>query len=104
MRVLARVGGDAGGRVRRSAAVAAAAECAGVPSPAVTPTNLLYNVTATPGALLRFRQENRLGTRLTGLLVAGTLPGVVTGAVLRVEVLSSTRASMLIAAGVLLPL
>jgi hypothetical protein len=26
-----------------------------VPSPAVTPTNLLFNVVATPGALLRFR-------------------------------------------------
>ncbi len=26
----------------------------GVPSPAVTPTNLLFNVAATPGALLRF--------------------------------------------------
>src|SRR6478609_7497968 len=25
-----------------------------VPSPAVTPTNLLFNVAATPGALLRF--------------------------------------------------
>jgi len=26
----------------------------GVPSPAVTPTNLLYNVVASPGGLLRF--------------------------------------------------
>jgi len=26
----------------------------GVPSPAVTPTNLLFNVAATPGASLRF--------------------------------------------------
>ena len=30
------------------------------PSPAVTPTNLLYNVIDTPGALLRFRSEGRL--------------------------------------------
>ncbi len=76
----------------------------GVPSPSVTPTNLLYNVMATPGALVRFRQERRLASPLTKLLVAGTLPGVVVGAVLRVELLSSTHASMLIAAGVLLPL
>ena len=28
----------------------------GTPSPAVTPTNLLYNVIATPGALYRYRR------------------------------------------------
>jgi uncharacterized protein len=28
----------------------------GVPSPAVTPTNLLFNVVATPGGLLRYRR------------------------------------------------
>jgi uncharacterized protein len=76
----------------------------GVPSPSVTPTNLVYNVAATPGALVRFFQEERLRTSLSGLLVAGTLPGVVCGAVLRVEVLSSARATMLIAAAVLLPM
>lgn len=31
-----------------------------VPSPAVTPTNLLFNVAAVPGGLLRFWQERRL--------------------------------------------
>src|SRR4029079_386059 len=60
----------------------------GVPSPAVTPTNLLFNVAATPGALLRFWQERRLAGPLTGLLIAGTLPGVIAGAVIRVEFLS----------------
>lgn len=76
----------------------------GVPSPAVTPTNLLYNVAATPGALLRFGQEGRLLGPLTGLLVAGTLPGVVAGAVIRVELIPGTRTFNLVAAGVLLPL
>ena len=28
-----------------------------VPSPAVTPTNLLFNVVATPGASLRYRAQ-----------------------------------------------
>ena len=74
----------------------------GVSSPSVTPTNLLFNVTATPGALVRFRQERRLRTPLTALLVAGTLPGVLIGAFLRVQLLSSRTATMLIAAGVLL--
>src|ERR1700741_1867550 len=76
----------------------------GVPSPAVTPTNLVFNVGATPGGLLRFQRERRLTGSLTGLLVAGTLPGVVVGAVIRVEWLADARAFMLVAAGVLLPL
>jgi uncharacterized protein len=75
-----------------------------VPSPAVTPTNLLFNVAAVPGGLLRFWHERRLLNHLTWLLVAGTLPGVVAGAVIRVELLSGGRAFQLVAAGVLLPL
>ena len=75
-----------------------------VPSPAVTPTNLLFNVAAVPGGLLRFWHERRLLNDLTGLLVAGTLPGVIAGAIIRVEFLSGDRAFQLVAAGVLLPL
>jgi uncharacterized protein len=75
-----------------------------VPSPAVTPTNLVFNIAASPGGLLRFRRENRDTTGLLGLLAAGTLPGVVAGAVIRVELLSGSRAFMLVASGVLLPL
>jgi uncharacterized membrane protein YfcA len=75
-----------------------------VPSPAVTPTNLLFNVAATPGGLMRFHREDRLGGPLTRLLVAGTLPGVVLGAILRVEVLAGSRAFTLVAALVLLPI
>jgi uncharacterized membrane protein YfcA len=75
-----------------------------VPSPAVTPTNLLFNVAATPGGLLRFWREHRDIGALVGLLVAGTLPGVVAGAVIRVELLSGSQALMLVASGVLLPL
>jgi hypothetical protein len=43
------------------------------PSPAVTPTNLLYNLIAVPGALLRFHRADRLGGPLTRLLIIGTL-------------------------------
>ena len=75
-----------------------------VPSPAVTPTNLLFNVAAVPGGLLRFWHERRLVNRLTWLLVSGTLPGVIAGAVIRVQLLSGGRAFQLVAAGVLLPL
>jgi uncharacterized membrane protein YfcA len=75
-----------------------------VPSPSVTPTNLLFNVAATPGSLLRFAREQRLHGELTRLLTAGTLPGVVLGAILRVELLSGGRAFEVIVAFVLLPL
>jgi uncharacterized membrane protein YfcA len=59
----------------------------GTPSPAVTPTNLLYNVVAAPGALYRFWRQGQTGGPLTRLLVIGTLPGVVIGSILRVELL-----------------
>ncbi|MGA2011128.1 MAG: sulfite exporter TauE/SafE family protein [Solirubrobacteraceae bacterium] len=75
-----------------------------VPSPAVTPTNLLFNVAAVPGGLLRFWHERRLLNHLTWLLVAGTMPGVIAGAIIRVELLSGGRAFELVVAGVLLPL
>ena len=75
-----------------------------VPSPAVTPTNLIFNVVAVPGGLLRFWHERRLFNSLSVLLIAGALPGVIAGAIIRVEYLSGGRAFMFIAAGVLLPL
>ena len=76
----------------------------GTPSPAVTPTNLLYNVVATPGALYRYWRQGQTGGRLTLLLIAGTLPGVVAGSVIRVEVLPGARVFDLVVAAVLAPL
>ena len=74
------------------------------PSPAVTPTNLLYNLVAIPGALFRFHSEGRLRSPLTRLLVLGTLPGVVAGAVIRVWLLGDGEAFLLVVAAVLVPL
>src|SRR5512142_923221 len=76
----------------------------GTPSPAVTPTNLLYNVVATPGALYRYRRQQQTGGRLAVLLTAGTLPGVIAGSVIRVVVLPGPRVFDLVVAAVLLPL
>ncbi|MDX3584963.1 sulfite exporter TauE/SafE family protein [Streptomyces europaeiscabiei] len=76
----------------------------GVPSPAVTPTNLLYNVVAGPGALLRYWRAGRLGGPLTRLLIAGTVPGVVIGAVIRVFAVPGPRVFRLLIAALLLPL
>jgi uncharacterized protein len=76
----------------------------GTPSPAVTPTNLLYNVVATPGALYRYWRQGQTGGRLALVLIAGTVPGVVAGSVIRVELLPGARVFDLVVAAVLLPL
>lgn len=74
------------------------------PSPSVTPTNLLYNLIATPGALARYAARGITSAPLTSALVIGTLPGVVIGAVIRVELLAGPDAFYLVIAAVLAPL
>ncbi len=76
----------------------------GTPSPAVTPTNLLYNVVATPGALYRYWRQGQTGGSLTALLLAGTIPGVVIGSVIRLELLPGPEAIEIVIAVVLIPL
>jgi len=76
----------------------------GTPSPAVTPTNLLYNIVAAPGALYRFWRQEQSGGGLAKVLIAGTLPGVVAGSVIRVLLLPGARVFDLVVAVVLLPL
>ncbi|MFD3910052.1 TSUP family transporter [Streptomyces sp. NPDC058603] len=76
----------------------------GVPSPAVTPTNLLYNVVAGPGALLRHHRAGSLRGPLTRLLIVGTVPGVIVGAVVRVFAVPGPRVFRLLVAALLLPL
>ena len=76
----------------------------GTPSPAVTPTNLLYNVVATPGALYRYWRQGQTGGRLAVVLIVGTLPGVIAGSIIRVELLPSAQVFDFVIAGVLVPL
>jgi uncharacterized protein len=76
----------------------------GTPSPAVTPTNLLYNVVSTPGALYRYWRQHQTGGRLALLLITGTLPGVITGSIIRVELVPGPRVFDLLIAALLLPL
>src|SRR3954452_22359633 len=75
-----------------------------VPNPALTPTNLLYNLVAIPGALREFARDGRIGGSLTRLLLLGTLPGVIAGAVIRVELLPGPNAFLFVIAAVLIPL
>lgn len=76
----------------------------GVPSPAVTPTNLLFNVVAGPGALLRYRRQGGLRGRLARTLAFGALPGVIAGAAIRVFVVPGPQVFRIVVATLLLPL
>ena len=61
-------------------------------------------VVATPGALYRYWRQGQTGGSLTVLLLAGTIPGVVAGSVVRVELLPGPRTFELVIAIVLVPL
>ncbi|MEV3970415.1 sulfite exporter TauE/SafE family protein [Streptomyces sp. NPDC050698] len=76
----------------------------GVPSPAVTPTNLLFNVVAGPGALWRYHGDGALRGELARRLVRWSLPGVIIGAVIRVHALPGPDVFRLLVAALLLPL
>jgi uncharacterized membrane protein YfcA len=75
-----------------------------VPNPAVTPTNLLFNVVAGPGALARYRRAGRLNSDLARTMAVGTVPGVVLGALIRVFAVPGPRVFHLLVAVALLPL
>ena len=68
----------------------------------MTPTNLVYNIVAIPGGVYRYVVEGRMVWPLTWAVVAGTLPGVITGAFIRVRYLPDPRVIKLFVALVLL--
>ena len=74
----------------------------GFVSPAVTPTNLIYNVIAVPGGVFRFIREGRMDWRIAWAVVAGTVPGVILGAMVRVRYLPDPRYVRLVVAAVML--
>lgn len=55
----------------------------GFASPAASATNLVFNLVAIPGAVLRYGRENRLFWPLALVITAGGAPGTVAGAWLR---------------------
>ena len=74
----------------------------GFDTPAVSATNQLYNIIAIPSGVCRYIQEGRMLWPLTWVVVLGTLPGVLMGAVLRVQYLPDPRHFKLFAGLVLL--
>ena len=57
----------------------------GFVTPAVTSTNLLYNVISTPGGITRYRLQGDLDGALVRAIVTGAVPGVILGSILRVS-------------------
>ena len=64
----------------------------GFTSPAVTPTNLVFNVVGIPSAVYRYFKEGRMNWPLAWNIIVGTLPGLVLGLFIRVWYLPDPRA------------
>ncbi|MGQ9920549.1 MAG: sulfite exporter TauE/SafE family protein [Desulfobacca sp.] len=73
----------------------------GFTSPAVSPTNLVFNIVAIPSGVYRYIREGRMAWPLTWVVIVGTLPGVFIGAWLRITYLPDPRAFKLFAGFVL---
>jgi len=74
----------------------------GFNSPAVSATNQVFNIVAIPSGVYRYIREGRMVWPLTWIVIIGTLPGVLIGAILRVQYLPNPRNFKVFAALVLL--
>jgi len=74
----------------------------GYTHPSVSATNQLFNIVAIPSGVYRYVKEGRMVWPLTWIVIAGTLPGVFIGAIVRVAYLQDPKHFKLFAAGVLL--
>jgi uncharacterized membrane protein YfcA len=63
----------------------------GFTSPAVSPTNLVYNIVAIPSGVYRYIKEGRLAWPLAWVIIVGTLPGVFIGAIFRIKYLPDPK-------------
>jgi len=74
----------------------------GFNTPAVSATNQLYNIVAIPSGVYRYIKEGRMVWLLTWGVITGTLPGVLIGAILRIQYLPDPRSFKMFAGLVLL--
>lgn len=74
----------------------------GFASPAVSPTNLLFNLFAIPGGIYRYWREGRMVWPLVLVIVSGTLPGTLAGWFIRTRYLLEPERFRLFAGIVLL--
>lgn len=74
----------------------------GFTSPAVSSTNQLFNIVAIPSGVYRYIKEGRMLWPLTWVVIIGTLPGVLLGAIVRIKYLPDPKNFKLFAGLVLL--
>ncbi|MBM4286512.1 MAG: sulfite exporter TauE/SafE family protein [Deltaproteobacteria bacterium] len=60
-------------------------------SPAVSPTNLVFNIVAIPSGVYRYFREGRMNWPVAWVTILGTLPGLLFGALIRVNWLPDPR-------------
>jgi uncharacterized membrane protein YfcA len=63
----------------------------GFTSPAVSSTNLVFNIVAIPSGVYRYIREGRMAWPLAWITILGTLPGVFIGAIIRIKYLPDPR-------------
>ncbi|MDD3815178.1 MAG: sulfite exporter TauE/SafE family protein [Desulfocapsaceae bacterium] len=63
----------------------------GFTSPAVSSTNQLFNIVAIPSGVFRYIREGRMVWPLTWIVIIGTLPGVLAGAIVRIKYLPDPK-------------
>lgn len=63
----------------------------GFTSPAVSSTNQLFNIVAIPSGVYRYIKEGRMVWPLTWIVIIGTLPGVLVGAIVRIRYLPDPK-------------
>ncbi|MCL6621767.1 MAG: sulfite exporter TauE/SafE family protein [Syntrophobacterales bacterium] len=63
----------------------------GFTSPAVSPTNLVFNIVAIPSGVYRYLREGRMNWPVAGITILGTLPGLLAGALIRIRWLPDPR-------------
>ncbi|MBF0227819.1 MAG: sulfite exporter TauE/SafE family protein, partial [Desulfobacterales bacterium] len=73
----------------------------GYTTPSVSATNQLYNIVAIPSGVYRYFKEGRMVWPLMWVVIVGTLPGVLIGAIMRVKYLPDPK-NFKIFAGVVL--
>ncbi|MGB3223043.1 MAG: sulfite exporter TauE/SafE family protein [Desulforhopalus sp.] len=74
----------------------------GYTSPSVSATNQLFNIVAIPSGVYKYWKEGRMVWPLTWIVIAGTLPGVLLGAIVRIRYLPDPQKFKVFAAAVLL--
>ena len=74
----------------------------GFAGPAVSPTNMIFNIVAIPSGVYRYYREDRMVWPLVWTITVGTVPGVFLGAIIRIKYLPDPVSFKLFAGLVLL--